>query len=372
MPETKGKFAALAPALMRFYQDAIEEPDRPLFEAALVDALIGGERSTLDAYHAIRHQLDGDEFLLRGLNDDDFRIRAATLDAMGQLGEQRFVEPSIERLKDGYPQVRVAAIHALERLRPDGGWREQLVYECYVPAGSFIMGDNNGDDDEKPVHKVNLDAFYIGKYPVTNAEYKRYTDDVGRSFEIPEGKENHPVVYVSWYDARDYAAWAEMRLPAEAEWEKAASWDEEIGKRGNEGKLQRLVGRLVGGKGKPVGRKRRYPWGDRFDENKCNANESGIFTTTPVGKYSSGGDSPYGCADMAGNVREWVADWYGAYSSEEQTNPTGPGTGTSKVLHGGSFYYNWHYVRAANRLSSTPDLRYYSIGFRCGSVAPGR
>ena len=387
MEEIEGGSTALTAALGDLFQGVSEEPKRGLFESALLDALVDDRGTTLGDYRAIRRRLgydaaystlrtdtgtaQVDEFLLAGLNDNDFRIRAATLDALGELGERRFVEPSIERLRDGYPQVRVAAIRALERLRPDGRWREQLLYECHVPAGSFIMGDNNGGDDERPAHRVHLDAFYIRKYLVTNAEYKAYTDDIGRSFRIPEGKENHPVVFVSWYDARDYAAWAQMRLPTEAEWEKAASWREGIGKRGDEGKLRHLMDRLVRWRGKQVRRKHRYPWGDKFDKSKCNARESCIFTTTPVGKYSPWGDSPYGCADMAGNVREWVVDWYGAYPSEEQTNPTGPEIGTSKVLHGGSFYYNWYYLRAANRTFSAPDLRYYSLGFRCVAVGPG-
>lgn len=311
------------------------------------------------------------EFLLAGLHNDDFNIRVATLDALGQLGEQQFVEPSIKRLEDDYPQVRIAAIRALERLQPDGRWREQLVHECYVPAGPFIMGDDNGRDDEKPAHRVNLNAFYINKCPVTNAEYKRYMDAIGRPFRIPEGRKSHPVVSVSWHDACDYAAWAGMRLPTEAEWEKAASWSKEAGKRGDEGLLQRLVNHLLGLKRKLMRRKRRYPWGNEFDVNKCNVRESHNYTTTPVGKYSPEGDSPYGCADMAGNVREWVSDWYSAYPSKEQTNPTGPETGTAKVLRGGSFCHNWYFVRAANRTSSTPYLRYYSLGFRCVFVGSG-
>ena len=80
----------------------------------------------------------------------------------------------------------------LERLRPDGEWRKHLKYECYVPAGEFIMGDDKGDDDEKPAHKVYLAAFYIGKYPVTNTEYQRFMADRGRGFEMPAGKEHHP------------------------------------------------------------------------------------------------------------------------------------------------------------------------------------
>jgi sulfatase modifying factor 1 len=382
--EIEGGSTTLTAALGGLFQGANEEPKGALFESALLDALVGDGETTLGDYRAIRRRLgyeaaystlradangaQVDEFLLAGLNDNDFRIRAAALEALGELREQRFVELGIERLRDGYPQVRVAAIRALERLQPDGRWREQLVYERYVPAGPFIMGDNNGGDDERPAHRVNLDAFYIRRYLVTNAEYKRYTDDIGRHFSIPEGKEEHPVVFVSWYDARDYAAWAQMRLPTEAEWEKAASWSEGTGKWGDEGKLRHLMRRLIERRGKPVRRKCRYPWGDKFDKSKCNARESCIFTTTPVGKYSPWGDSPYGCADMAGNVREWVADWYGVYSSEEQTNPTGPEIGTSRVLHGGSFYYNWYHLRTVSRTFSPPNLRYYSLGFRCVAI----
>ena len=110
---------------------------------------------------------------LEGLRSDSFRTRAAAVAALAQLGE-RFADNLIPMLADLYPQVRVAAIAALERLRPDGAWRQQLKCECYVPAGEFIMGDDKGDADEKPAHRVTLDAFYIGKYPVTNAEYARF------------------------------------------------------------------------------------------------------------------------------------------------------------------------------------------------------
>ena len=174
MEEIEGGSTTLTAALGGLFQGANEEPKRALFESALLDALVDDGGTTLGDYRAIRRRLgyeaaystlradasgvQVDEFLLAGLNDNDFRIRAATLDALGELGEQRFVEPSIERLRDGYPQVRVAAIRALERLQPDGRWRKQLVYERHVPAGPFIMGDHNGGDDEKPVHRVNLDA----------------------------------------------------------------------------------------------------------------------------------------------------------------------------------------------------------------------
>ena len=140
-------------------------------------------------------------------------------------------------LADLYPQPRVAAIHALEKLQPTGEWRKHLKYECYVPAGPFIMGDDKSDqEDERPAHEVNLEAFYIGKYPVTNADYKRYMDDVQQPWEIPAGKDDHPVTSVTWYQSRNYARWASMRLLTEAEWEKAASW--EAGGRGAGGRVQ--------------------------------------------------------------------------------------------------------------------------------------
>lgn len=225
---------------------------------------------------------------LEGLASANFRTRAAAVTALAGLGDQ-FTDDIRKRLADDYPQVRVAAIAALERLRPDGAWRRtHLKYECYVPAGEFIMGE------DKKAHRLTPDAFYIGKYPVTNTEYQRFIADRGRGFEMPAGKENHPVVSVSWYDAKDYAEWAGMRLLTEAKWEKAASWE-------TGDKVTRWRGDKV------TGKKRKYPWDDEFDKAKCNTEESGIRGTTPVGKYSPQGDSFYGCADMAGNVWEWCS-----------------------------------------------------------------
>jgi formylglycine-generating enzyme required for sulfatase activity len=241
----------------------------------------------------------------------------------------------------------VAAIQALEKLQPTGEWRKHLKYECYVPAGKFIIGEG------EQAHEVDLDAFYIGKYPVTNAEYKRCMDDQGRKFEIKSGKANHPVVSVTWHNARDYVAWAEMRLLTEAEWEKAARWQDARGAGST--------------KQEAKGKKRKYPWGDRFDKDKCNTRESGIHDTTPVGKYSPQGDSPYGCADMAGNVFEWTSSLYKDYPYKTDDGREDMSSLGDRVLRGGSLFNYDASARASFRRGCPPSNGGSGLGFRCGA-----
>jgi formylglycine-generating enzyme required for sulfatase activity len=167
-----------------------------------------------------------------------------------------------------------------------------------VPAGPFLMG-SAGDalsyNDEQPQHEVTLPAFEIGRYPVTNAEYAAFVEATDRDppdqwsdGRLPEKLAAHPVVNVTWRDAQAYADWLQeqtgthYRLPTEAEWEKAA--------RSTDGRL--------------------WPWGNEWDPGRCNSREGGPGTTTPVGQYSPIGDSPFGCADMAGNVWEWCQSLY--------------------------------------------------------------
>ena len=217
--------------------------------------------------------------------------------------------------------------------------RREVHEQALVPAGEFTMGSASGGSDEKPVHTVYLDAFYIGKYEVTNAQWNAYAQATWESTK--SGPDDHPVVNVTWFDAHDYCSWAGMRLPTEAEWEKAA--------RGMDG--------------------RTYPWGEGIDGNKANYNDSGDpfdNGTTPVGYYPSG-VSPYGAYDMAGNVWEWVADRYdsGYYASSPSRNPQGPSSGTFRVLRGGSWFNSVHRLRAAARNGNSPSYDSGGYGFRC-------
>jgi formylglycine-generating enzyme required for sulfatase activity/predicted Ser/Thr protein kinase len=240
----------------------------------------------------------------------------------------------------------------------------------FVPAGEFLMGSSDADrdasSDEKPQHTVYLDAFWIDKYEVTNALYKKCVD-AGKCSRSSESKsytrssyygnasfDNYPVIYISWNDANAYCAWAGKYLPTEAEWEKAA--------RGADARI--------------------YPWGNQWDVrttrrlNFSDKNDptgpsdevadDGYADTAPVGSYPSG-TSPYGTLDMAGNVWEWVADWYGEnyYASSPRNNPKGPSSGSARVVRGGAWSSVGYYVRAAYRYRLAPTASSYYVGFRC-------
>ena len=248
----------------------------------------------------------------------------------------------------------------------DNGIEYILPPRCTVPAGPFLMGsdpkrDSEASKSEQPQHTVTLATYGIARFPVTVAEYAcfvragqpspQWNERQGTTVPWPEQLQrlDHPVVCVSWNDARSYASWLtyitgqSWRLPTEAEWEKAA--------RGTDGRL--------------------YPWGDGFDQWRCNTKESGKGTTTPVGTYSAGA-SPCGAQDMAGNVMEWTASLYRPYpydvaDGREEANST-----ATRVLHGGSWTNNAVSARAACR----PDYHYPpgnyldGIGFRLVRAAP--
>ena len=249
----------------------------------------------------------------------------------------------------------------------DGG---EMVW---VPAGEFLMGSTAAEiaafiernamperlkwiiEAEGPQRKVYLDGYWIYRFEVTVAQYRKFCQETGR--KMPEApawgwRDDHPVVNVTWQNAVDYAKWASVSLPTEAQWEKAA--------RGTDGRV--------------------YPWGNTWDAARCaNSVVKTLTSAQPVGSYAAGA-SPYGCLDMAGNVWEWCADWYDpAYYQRAPTkNPTGPAEAVrfeflpdyfisgARVLRGGSWRYDYNdRFRCAFRGNNDPTSRLNYLGFRC-------
>ena len=250
----------------------------------------------------------------------------------------------------------------------------------YVPAGAFLMGSTEpqleavlaaGSDyqdewirTELPQHEVVLDAYWIDRTEVTNAQYRRCVEAeaCGAPWCWDDERLNAadgPVVCVTWEDAQAYCAWAGSRLPTEAEWEKAASWNPERGE------------------------KRVYPWGNHFDGRLLNACDvrcdrpwkdssvdDGYDSMAPVGSFPEGA-SFYGALDMAGNAHEMVADWLGRdyYAFSAERNPQGPDSGSYHVLRGGTCVDSWVDVRGTSRLGIAPGESDYLRGFRCAAPA---
>jgi formylglycine-generating enzyme required for sulfatase activity len=254
----------------------------------------------------------------------------------------------------------------------------------YIPAGSFLMGNNSSEGysypDELPQHSVYLSGYWIGKYEVTRGEYRRFMEaggysspaywtSAGWSWKVSNSRteprywaadqdwyggdpfvqtDSHPVVGVSYYEAAAYCNWAGGHLPTEAQWEKAARWT---------GSYPHV-----------------YPWANIWDAEKCNnwydTNPAGggdqRYQTAPVGSYPLGA-SPYGLQDMAGNAWEWCRDWYSSsyYSVSPTTDPPGPSSGSYRVLRGGGWDSYDDYYRSAYRGAYfLPAYWYDYFGFR--------
>jgi len=273
---------------------------------------------------AHRKGIDIWPILQPALTAPDHRVRASVVALLPAVGEAALFALG-QALIDRMPLVRVQAVLALERLGTSHARRTletDLWYEVYIPA-----------DGNQP-------GFYIDRYPVTHEQYALFIQDnpdhepppAWRGRTAPQPLLDHPVVGVSWQDAQAYAAWAGKRLPTAEEWQRTAG-----------------------------GQRRRYPWGDAFVSGCCNTRESGEGGTTPVGKYSPAGDSPYGVADMAGNVWEWLADEAGV-------------EGQYRQLRGGAWFYSAEFARIDyDRFWRKPDQRQDVIGFRlCFNVSQGR
>jgi formylglycine-generating enzyme required for sulfatase activity len=233
-----------------------------------------------------------------------------------------------------------------------------------IPAGGFLMGsdaykDRNARDNEIPQHLLYLPDYYLAKTAVTNGQYRTFVSVAGHAppehwegRSPPGGKENHPVVNVSWHDATAFCGWLSKvtgkpyRLPSEAEWEKGA--------RGSDGRL--------------------FPWGDVWDGKRCNSGEDDHADTTPVGACPQGA-SPYGLLDMSGNVWEWTLSlWGSAWKEPSFKYPYDPTDGREdleagesiiRILRGGSWLVPSVDARTAYRNGFLPDHRFNTIGFRC-------
>jgi formylglycine-generating enzyme required for sulfatase activity/L-ascorbate metabolism protein UlaG (beta-lactamase superfamily) len=240
----------------------------------------------------------------------------------------------------------------------------------YVPGGTFQMGSTDAQideamalceqypdeygkcevetfEEESPQHAVTLDGFWIDRTEVTNAQYTLcVADGACRKSRLADqpayNDDDYPVAGIPWQDAADYCGWSGGRLPTEAEWEYAA--------RGPEGRV--------------------YPWGDEFDCGRGNfwddatGCDDGYREPAPVGSFPTGA-SWCGALDMAGNAWEWVADVYGPYPAEAETDPAGPATGSERILRGGSWGYLPAFVRSAYRYPVPPTANYLAVGFRC-------
>jgi formylglycine-generating enzyme required for sulfatase activity len=236
-------------------------------------------------------------------------------------------------------------------------WRKDGSILVFVPAGSFPMGSEQGDEDEKPVHTVYLDGFYIDKYEVSWGQWKRsglpFSESVEDRAPLPRAPDwgivdEQPMLNVTWDEARAYLAWAGKRLPTEAEWEKAA--------RGPDG--------------------RTYPWGDEppsFDRAVWKAHPAAEVSTLPVDCCAAGA-SPYGAFNMAGNVYEWCEDVYDRtfYAKAPAKNPVNRQPGRHRVLRGGALVLEKEDLRSALRYRLRPEDRTPYIGFRGAlSLKPG-
>ncbi|GEM_PF-1374159 len=277
------------------------------------------------------------------------------------------VEPTIEMPKVDPLTLETTVIPTSPDIKVNPKDGAEMIL---IPAGKFLMGSTSDDKlankTEQPQHWVYLNSYYIYKTEVTVAQYRKFCKSIKRDMPeepIWQWQETHPIVNITWNDAKAYANWAGVQLPSEAQWEMAA--------RGTDGRI--------------------YPWGNEWDETKCaNNSNTGQRTTTkgphPVGSFPLGA-SPYGVMDMAGNVWEWCDDWYADnyYRISPEKNPTGPKTGKYRVLRGCSWYcnkkgihnvddygYGYDYYRSAFRDCNKPsfngdpyDNGDFDVGFRC-------
>ena len=268
-----------------------------------------------------------------------------------QEGRRREMEQRHLKVQEDVVQIRSRSEDLDLQMEELEQRREDLLLEAnkrrmiHIEAGSFAMGGSEDDspDNERPSHPVHLSNYYIDAYPVTNQDYREFVNCTGYKVPVhwqrgtyPTGLARHPVVNVSWHDAKAYAEWMGARMPSESEWEKAA--------RGTDERL--------------------YPWGSRFVDDRCNSNNV-VGATLPVDEFPLG-RSPYGLWDMSGNVYEWCEDYYDEayYKYSPATNPKGPEGGQERSIRGGFFSETRPNVRTTHRNSAPESHTRENVGFR--------
>jgi formylglycine-generating enzyme len=346
------------------------DPDQAAIENARRQNTEEGWQLYLDTWPRGRHRAEAEQALF-GIQEE----------RVWQAAERAKSPAAYQNYKAIYcPGGRYCAdVEEHLRARPDG--------MILIPGGSFQMGSDDGESNEKPVHSVAVGDFYLGKYEVTVAEFRAFVEAKGYKTDAekdggsygyegtvwekiegrnwrhdPEGKpsqDKHPVINVSWNDATAYCQWLSQktgqtyRLPTEAEWEYAA---------GNGSRHTQYIW----GNGDPSGKKGGNV-ADKTAKTKFsdwtvfeNYTDGYVFTA-PVGSYDP---NEFGLHDMSGNVWEWCSDWYGTYPAAAQTDPKGPDSGFDRVVRGGSWYYYPQYCRVAFRSLSAPGNRGGNVGFR--------
>ena len=269
-------------------------------------------------------------------------LKAALAIPSALINEADATQTEDATVTDGDEKTFIAVTEPTSRPKPKP---ETLRDMNQVPGGHCWIGSSPGEsknETEKPRHRVYVATFYIDKFPVTNEKYLKFIEATGNPeppfFKDPTyNNATQPVVGVSWYDAMEYAKWAQKRLPTEAEWEKAAKGESGL----------------------------TFPWGDEFSAERANV-DFFLDRTSPVDQFSDGAGT-YGCFDMIGNVWEWCLDWFDGryYSISPTENPQGPKNGKKKVIRGGAWDTIYLNARCAFRFFSDPTTKSANIGFRC-------
>jgi toxoflavin biosynthesis protein ToxD len=331
--------------------------------ARRIHGVFGSALLTTDGRHVAGWNLEMDEQVPDGYSGSPVFdgttgevIGIASLSFINVAGAVAIAAQEVTALWPGYASLKPPRLTVRD------------VEFVYVPAGSFAMGtpdrraqelaEQRGRPEfvtEAPRSEIPVDAFYIARYPVTNEQYQQFVDESGEPVpfrrtdpwssryswdpvtrRFPRGLERHPAVLISWTRARRYCHWLGGRLPTEAEWEKAA--------RGPDG--------------------RTWPWGDEWRADNCNTAEHAAEGTTLVGAYSPNGDSPYGAADMSGNVWEWCSSLSDPYPYDADDGREDQGTESRRVLRGGAFEQDRFMARCATRNAAHQDDRGFTIGVR--------